>query len=63
LPNRLANVGKSGESGTFPKKAILVSTQICQKWQISGEYSNLLNSLASDHSLKITQKVAIGQKT
>jgi hypothetical protein len=47
----LANVGKSGESDTFLKKAILVSTQIHQKWQISGEYSNLLNSLASGYSL------------
>ncbi len=26
--NRLANVGESGESGTFPKKTILASTQI-----------------------------------
>jgi hypothetical protein len=25
----LANVGESGESNTFPKKAILASTQIC----------------------------------
>jgi hypothetical protein len=47
----LANVGKSGKSDTFPKKAILASTLICQKWQISGEYSNLLNSPASGHCL------------
>ncbi len=33
----LANVGESGESDTFPKKAILASTQILQKRQISGE--------------------------
>ncbi len=50
---RLANVGESGESGTFPKKAILASTQICQKWQISGEYSNSINSLSSGHCLII----------
>jgi hypothetical protein len=49
--NGLANVGESGESGTFLKKAILASTRICQKWQISGEYSNLLNLLASGHCL------------
>jgi hypothetical protein len=47
----LANAGKSGQSDTFPKKAILASTRIRQKWQISGEYLNSLNSLASGHSL------------
>ena len=36
----LANVSESGESDTFPKKAILASAQIRQKWHISGEYSN-----------------------
>jgi hypothetical protein len=51
----LANVSESGESDTFPKKAILASAQIRQKWHISGEYSNLLNSLASGHSLMNTQ--------
>jgi hypothetical protein len=45
---RLANVG---ESGTFLKKAILASTQICQKWQISGKYSNSINSLSGGHCL------------
>jgi hypothetical protein len=64
--NRLANVGESGESeqtrlanvgesGTFLKKAILASTQICQKWRISGEYSNLINSLSSGHCLQLIQ--------
>jgi hypothetical protein len=52
--NGLANFGKSGESGTIPKKTILASTQICQKWQISGEYSNLLNLLASGLCLILT---------
>jgi hypothetical protein len=52
--NRLANVGEFGKSGTFPKKAILASTQIRQKWRISGECSNLLNSLASGHCLRKT---------
>ncbi len=56
---RLANVGKFGESGTFPKKAILASTRICQKWQISGEYSNLLNSLESGHCLNIFQTLLV----
>ena len=49
--NRLANVGKSGESGTFLKKAILASTRIRQKWRISGKYSNSINSLSSGHCL------------
>ncbi len=53
--NRLSNVGKSGKSGTFQKKAILASTEIRQKWRISYEYSNSLNSLASDHCLIIMQ--------
>jgi hypothetical protein len=48
---RLANVSEFSESNTFSKRAILASTRICQKWQISGEYSNLMNSLASGHSL------------
>jgi hypothetical protein len=51
VQHSLANVGESGESDTFPKKAILASTRIHQKWQISGEYSNSLNLLASGHSL------------
>jgi hypothetical protein len=70
----LANVGKSGasvqhglanvgESDTFPKKAVLVSTRICQKWRISGEYSNLLNSLASGHSLVIWPSVYETQRS
>jgi hypothetical protein len=54
--NRLANVGESGESGTFPKKTILANSSTRQKWQFFGEYSNLLNSCASGHSLKIYQK-------
>jgi hypothetical protein len=47
----LANLGESGESDTFPKKAILASTRIRQKRQISGDYSNSLNSLGSGHCL------------
>jgi hypothetical protein len=61
--NRLANVGESGESGTFPKKAILASTQICQKWQISGEYSNSINLLSSGHCLDKTLKLKNSQQT
>ncbi len=49
--NRLANVDESGESDLFSKRAILASTGICQKWQISGEYSNSINSLSSGHCL------------
>jgi hypothetical protein len=53
---RLANEGKFSESDQFFKKTLLASTQIRQKWQISGEYSNSLNSPASSHCLEITQK-------
>ena len=49
---RLANEGEFSESDQFFKKTILASTQIRQKWQISGEYSNLLNSPASSHCLE-----------
>jgi hypothetical protein len=51
-----ANVGESGESDTFPKKVILASTRIRQKWRIFGEYSNSTNSLSSSHCLSATQK-------
>ena len=47
----LTNVGESGESDTFPKKAILASTRIRQKWRIFGEYSNSTNLSASGHCL------------
>jgi hypothetical protein len=47
----LANVGESGKSRIFLKTAVLASTRTCQKWRISGEYSNLLNLLASSHCL------------
>jgi hypothetical protein len=53
--NGLEKVGKSGESCIFPKMAILASTRTPQKQRIFGEYSNLLNSLASGHSLKEMQ--------
>jgi hypothetical protein len=48
---RLANVGEFSESDQFFKKTILASTQIRQKWQISGEYSNSLNLPANSHCL------------
>jgi hypothetical protein len=60
--NRLANVGESGECGTFLKKAILASIQIRQKWRISGEYSNSQNVLASGHCLVKTLKVKLKSK-
>ncbi len=48
---RLANEGEFSESDQFFKKTILASTRICQKWRISGKYSNSLNSPASSHCL------------
>ncbi len=53
--NRLANVGESGESGTFPIKTILANLSTCQKLHFFGEYSNLLNLRASGHSLLTIQ--------
>jgi hypothetical protein len=47
----LANVGESGESHIFLKTAVLASTRTRPKWQISGEYSNSINSPASSHCL------------
>jgi hypothetical protein len=53
--NRLANVNEFSETNPISKRVILASTQICQKWQISGEYSNSINSLSSGHCLVQTQ--------
>ncbi len=50
---------ESGESETFPKKAILASTQIRQNWRIFGEYSNSTNLLSSGHCLVFVQKQLI----
>jgi hypothetical protein len=51
---RFANVGEFSESDPFSKRVILASTRICQKWQISGKYSNSINSLSSGHCLILT---------
>ncbi len=48
---RLANVDEFSKSDPFTKRVLLASTQIRQKWQISGEYSNSINSLSSGHCL------------
>jgi hypothetical protein len=39
----------------FLKTAVLASTRTCQKRRFFGEYSNLLNSLASGHCLVCSQ--------
>ncbi len=48
---RLVNVDEFSKSDPFSKRVILASTRICQKWRISGEYSNSINSLSSGHCL------------
>ncbi len=49
---RLANIGESGKSDPFSKRVFLASIRIRQKWRISGEYSNSINSLSSGHCLR-----------
>jgi hypothetical protein len=56
--NRLANVGECIESDQFSKMTILATTQICQKWQIFGEYSNSTNLPVSSHCLIKTQSMS-----
>ena len=41
---------RASKSRTFLKKNILANSSTCQKWWISVEYSNSLNSRASGHS-------------
>jgi hypothetical protein len=51
--NCLANVGESGESCNFPKKAILASASTRQKLIFFAEYSHSQNSPASSYCLVI----------